>query len=121
MHAASEVSNLLPDIPITDLKRRIEEKELAYFLAHGVQPHPTDSAKYDWIKGILPKKYLPVLSSLEAAAIGAGIGSHPPMHSLWTMLQGMSSSQLSPLSPDKTSIISTVGFKPLRDSTPGEY
>ena len=83
-----------------------------------LNPHPTDSAKYAWIRSILPKKYLPVLSSLEAVAIGTRTGSHPPMHSLWTMLQDMSSSQLSPLS-DKTSIISTVGFKPLRDSTPG--
>jgi hypothetical protein len=40
MHAVSEVNKLLPDIPITDLRRAIEDKELAYFLAqvyrHGI-------------------------------------------------------------------------------------
>jgi hypothetical protein len=118
MHPVNEVNLPLPDMPISDLKTVVCDRELSYLLAHGVQPHPTDSAQYDWIKGILPKKYLPALATLEAVAIGTNTGSHPPMHSLWTMLQDMSSSQLSPLA-DKPTIISTVGFRALRDSTPG--
>jgi hypothetical protein len=117
MHPVNEVNLPLPDMPISDLKTVVCDRELSYLLAHGVQPHPTDSAKFAWIKGILPKKYLPALASLEAIAIGTGTGSHPPLHSLWTMLQDMSSSQLSPLS-DRPTIISTIGFRPLRDSTP---
>ena len=77
MHAVNEVNLPLPDMPIPDLKTIVCDRELSYLLAHGVQPHPTDSAKYEWIKSILPKKYLPVLSSLEAVAIGTRTGSHP--------------------------------------------
>jgi hypothetical protein len=121
MHAVSEVNVLLPDVPITDLKRMIEEKELAYLLAHGVQPHPNDRSRYEWYKCILPQKYRPVLSSLEAVAIGNGKGPHPPMEHFWTMLEDMSSAQLVPLS-DTVSVNKTEGFRPfreLRESTPG--
>jgi hypothetical protein len=40
------------------------------------------------------------------------------MNQLWTMLEGMSSSQLVPLS-DAASVNMTAGFRPLRESTPG--
>jgi hypothetical protein len=117
-HAVNEVNLPLPDMPISDMKTLVYDRELSYLLAHGVQPHPTDSAKFAWIKGILPKKYLPVLASLEAIAIGTGTGSHPPLHSLWTMLQDMLSTQESP-QPDAISTIHKVGFRPPRESTPG--
>ena len=80
MHAVSEVSISLSDMPITDLKRRIEERELAYFLAHGVQPHPNDQSKYEWFKRILPGKYRPALLALEQVAIGNSNGPHPPLN-----------------------------------------
>jgi hypothetical protein len=124
MNAVSKVNVLLPDIPITDLKRMIEDnlKELACFLAHGVMPHPTDQSRYEWMKSILPLKYRPVLISLETVAIGNGKGPHPPMNQFWTMLEDMSSSQLVqchlPLS-DAVSFNMTAGFRPLRESTPG--
>jgi hypothetical protein len=77
MHAVSEVNVLLPEVPITDLRRTIEERELSYFLAHGVQPHPSDRLRYEWIKRILPAKYRSVVNSLETVAIGNGNGPHP--------------------------------------------
>ena len=52
------------------------------------------------------------------AAIGNSNGPHPPLNKFWTMLEEMVSSQESPLS-DATSTINTVGFRPLRESTPG--
>ena len=121
MHAVSAVNVLLPDVPITDLKRMIEEKELSYLLAHGVKPHPNDQSRYEWFKRILPPKYRSVLFSLEAVAIGNGQGPHPPLDKFWVMLEDMSSSQLMTLS-DTVSVNKTEGFRPLRElreSTPG--
>ena len=56
--------------------------------------------------------------ALEQVAIGNSNGPHPPLNKFWTMLEEMVSSQESPLS-DATSTINTVGFRPLRESTPG--
>lgn len=120
-HAVADVNVLLPDVPIVDLKRMIENKELSYLLAHGVKPHPNEQSRYEWIKRILPTKYRSVLFSLEAVAIGNGKGPHPPMDNFWNMLEDMSSSQLLPLS-DTVSVNKTEGFRPfreLRESTPG--
>jgi hypothetical protein len=118
MYAVSDVNVPLPDIPIIDLKRMIEDKELAYFLAHGVQPHPNDQSKYDWFKRVLPGKYRQALMALEQVSIGNCNGPHPPLNKFWTMLEEMVSTQESP-QPDAISTIHKVGFRPPRDSTPG--
>jgi hypothetical protein len=117
-HAVSDVNVPLPDIPIIDLKRMIEDKELAYFLAHGVQPHPNDQSKYDWFKRVLPGKYRQALMALEQVSIGNCNGPHPPLNKFWTMLEEMVSTQESP-QPDAISTIHKVGFRPPRESTPG--